>query len=154
MEADYFVIPDLQMENPDQILAEIQDICSKFDAVAAYEPQDDGRFLISVTRPVPAKGAKEICEFLGVPFSTDYWPKSQAGLKIEISGHDFEEVHQCLQEAKGDAAHSVQAFAPTVVKHDESGKTISIYLPAAANESAWKQDTVLYYLTKWGLISA
>jgi len=151
METDFFVIPDLQLENPDQMLAEIQGICSKFDASAAYEPQDDGRFLISVSRPVPAKDAKAICAFLGIQFSTDYWPKSQTDLKIEISGHDFEKVHRCLEEAKDDAVQSVQSFAPNVVKDGESGKTISVYVPAA-NDSAWKQDTVRYYLSKWGLL--
>lgn len=152
MNSDPFLIPDIELNDPDRTLDELQkDICNRFDNICALEPGDNGRYTVSVSRPVPIEQGKQVGDFLGVEYSERYWPSVQRDLKIEITKYPFDRVFKCINKAVYSADHrvNVQNFAATVRKVENGRETTSIIVPAA--RGAAKQDTVLYYLVDSGI---
>lgn len=150
MKSDPFVIPDLTLDDPDQTVHELQDICNDFDSTAALEPGDNGRYKISVSRPVPIEQAERICAHLCLDGAKEsFWPPHRETVTYKIEGSSMREVIEICNQA-AQKAGSLEEHRPNIWKGNADDEVL-VKVPRGWKASVF--DTIRFVLSKHHLIS-
>jgi hypothetical protein len=144
-----FVIPGLELVEPDQTRNEIMAICRPYGAAAMLERGDGNKYDLIVTRPVPLDLGAEIAQQVGVRGLLHYWPGPVSELRLIIRDQSFERVLRAVHESVNPKLANVLDFDPKVV-NCESGH---VEVTLAGQQDAARHDTLIFYLMRYGILS-
>jgi hypothetical protein len=149
MNQQFFVIPDLELADPDQTYRELMEICRPYGAAAMVKRTDDDKYNIHVTRPVPLDLGAEIAHHLGVRGLLNYWPGPVNELRLIIRDQSYERVRRAVNDAVNPKLANVPNFNPRVVNHNNEYVEVML---AGAHDAA-KHDTLIFYFMHYGILN-